>query len=80
MLGWRWTIYRMACNRGRTSQQFQRSLYTVKDIAEGKVLSAEHLRGGLALGLSPAHFEEVLGRRARQTISRGTSLAWSLLQ
>ncbi len=62
------------------SRVFRRSLFVVKDMAAGEVFSAENVRSiRPAHGLPPKYLPEVLGRRARQAIARGTPLDWKLL-
>ncbi len=62
------------------SKAFRRSLYAVKDIAAGEMLTAENVRIiRPGYGLPPKDIDRVLGRRARSLIRRGTALAWSLL-
>ncbi len=64
----------------RASLQFRRSLFAVEDIRAGEVLTAINVRCiRPAAGLHPRHLEEVLGRRARRDIARGTPLSWELL-
>jgi N-acetylneuraminate synthase len=56
---------------------FRRSLYVVKDVAAGEMLTARNLRAiRPGLGLAPKHIDAVLGRKARQAIKRGTALSW----
>jgi N-acetylneuraminate synthase len=64
----------------RKSSQFRRSLYVVKDLKAGDVLSAENLRAiRPGLGLAPKYLEVVLGRKVAQDVRRGTALAWDML-
>ena len=64
----------------RTSLVFRRSLYVVRDMAEGEPFSAENVRAiRPGLGLPPRHIDSVLSRRARQPIRRGTPLGWPLV-
>lgn len=59
---------------------FRRSLYAVKDIAKGEVLTGENVRSiRPGHGLAPKHFDAVLGRRATHAIPRGTPIQWDLL-
>lgn len=59
---------------------FRRSLYIVKDIEKGTVLSPENVRCiRPGHGLAPKHLEKVLGNRVARDVTRGTPLDWSLL-
>lgn len=60
--------------------RFRRSLYVVKDVKAGDVLTREHVRAiRPGLGLAPKHLDDVLGRRAAVDILKGTPVAWHLL-
>jgi N-acetylneuraminate synthase len=60
---------------------FRRSLYAVKDIAAGELLTDENIRSiRPGLGLAPKHLPELLGRRARCTIARGTPMSFELIE
>jgi len=62
------------------SLQFRRSLYVVKDMRAGEILTPENLRAiRPGLGLPTKHLEEVLGKAVRQDVKRGTALTWDLL-
>jgi pseudaminic acid synthase len=59
---------------------FRRSLYVVKDIKAGDVLSKENVRAiRPGLGLSTKYFDIVLGKTVSEDIMRGTPLAWRFL-
>ena len=63
-----------------TNMKFRRSLYAVRDIAEGEALSADNIRSiRPGFGLAPREYDTVIGRRARIAITRGTALSWDLL-
>jgi pseudaminic acid synthase len=65
----------------RSNMIFRRSLYAVKDIPAGEALTADNVRSiRPGYGLPPKHLPEILGRRARKTIPRGTPLAFDLLE
>ncbi|MEW9902622.1 pseudaminic acid synthase [Pseudomonas putida] len=62
------------------SRVFRRSIYASEDIAEGEVLSQVNVRIiRPGLGLPPKYFEQVIGKRARQFIKRGTPISWDLI-
>jgi pseudaminic acid synthase len=59
---------------------FRRSLYAVKDIAAGETLNEQNVRSiRPGYGLAPKHLPEILGRRARQSIARGTPMSLDLV-
>ena len=65
----------------KKSLQFRRSLYVVKDLKVGDVLTAENVRAiRPGLGLAPKFFEHVLGRKISRDVKRGTPLMWDLLR
>jgi len=62
------------------SRQFRRSLYAVADIAADEPLTRDNVRAiRPGHGLAPRHLPGVLGRRAKEAITRGTPLAWELI-
>jgi N-acetylneuraminate synthase len=64
----------------KASLQFRRSLYVVKDLKAGDTLTSENVRAiRPGLGLPPKYYEQVLGRRVKRDVARGTALAWELL-
>lgn len=57
-----------------------RSLFVVKDIKEGELLTPENIRSiRPGNGLHTMYYEEVLGKRARHDLKKGTPLAWELI-
>lgn len=60
---------------------FRRSIYAVRDIAVGEKLSADSIRViRPGHGLPPRHFDELIGKRARVAIARGTAMRWELVE
>jgi len=60
--------------------KFRRSLYFVKDMVEGEVVTADNLKSiRPGFGLSPKYYEQVLGRKVVHAVSRGTALKWEAL-
>jgi pseudaminic acid synthase len=62
------------------SRTFRRSLFVVRDVEAGEVLTADVVRSiRPGHGLPPKSLPDVLGRRARVAIERGTPLSWDLI-
>jgi pseudaminic acid synthase len=63
------------------SRQFRRSLYVTADIRAGEVFSAANLRSiRPGFGLPPKFLHQILGRRARTDLARGTPLGWDAVE
>ena len=57
-----------------------RSLFVVKDIAAGEILTPENIRSiRPGCGLHTMHYEEILGKRAKLDLKKGTPLSWELI-
>jgi len=60
---------------------FRRSLYAVKDVAAGETLTADNVRSiRPGYGLAPKYLPEILGKRARREIKRGTPMSLDLVE
>jgi len=58
----------------------RRSLYVVKDLKAGDVLTRENVRAiRPGLGLPTKYLEQVLCKAVRQDVKRGTALAWGMI-
>ena len=65
----------------QASRVFRRSLFVVKDVRAGELLTPENVRSiRPAHGLHTRHYDEVLGKRARVDIAAGTPLSWDLIE
>ena len=70
-----------ATDAERKSIVFRRSLYVVKHLKAGDVLTKDNVRAiRPGLGLPPKYLEEVLGRTLNQDVARGTALNWGLIR
>lgn len=59
---------------------FRRSLFAVKDIKMGEVITEDNVRSiRPAYGLKPKHFSELIGKRALCDIKKGTPMAFDLV-
>lgn len=62
------------------SRAFRRSLFVVENMKRGDIFGPDNVRSiRPGHGLHTRHLEEILGRRARRDIARGTPLAWDLI-
>jgi N-acetylneuraminate synthase len=65
----------------KASLQFRRSLYVVRDVKAGELLTRENVKAiRPGLGLAPRHLDEVLGRCVTRDVAKGTPLDWGLVQ
>jgi pseudaminic acid synthase len=59
---------------------YRRSLYVTADMRQGEAFSPANLRAiRPGDGLPPKHYDEVLGRKAKKPLKRGTPLSWDLV-
>jgi sialic acid synthase SpsE len=74
-----------AVTYGRTQAEsksvaFRRSLYVVRDLAPGDILTPENLRAiRPGFGLPPKYYDVLLGRKVGRAVRRGTPLSWDVL-
>lgn len=62
------------------NRSLRRSLFVVKDVREGETFTEANVRSiRPGHGLHVRYLSEVLGRRARRDIARGTPLRWELV-
>jgi len=60
--------------------KFRRSVYFVKDIGAGDVVTKQHIRRiRPGFGLSPKFENEIVGKVAKKDIKSGTATSWELL-
>jgi pseudaminic acid synthase len=64
----------------KKSIQFRRSLYIVKDLKVGDVLTKENVRAiRPGLGLPTKYLDQVLCKTVKQDVARGTALSWRMI-
>ena len=60
---------------------FRRSLYTVEDVPAGESFTEDNVRViRPGFGLKPKHMPDVIGKRAKRHVPRGTPLSWDLIE
>lgn len=63
------------------SRVFRRSLFVVQDLKAGEELTLKNVRSiRPGHGLHTRYLEQVLGKKAKKAIARGTPLAWDLIE
>jgi len=64
----------------KRSRKFARSLFVVKDIEKGEILTNYNVRSIRPnYGLAPKYLKDVLGKKAKAKIEKGTPLTWDLI-
>ncbi len=67
------------CQAESASRVFRRSIYFVRDMPAGTIVSSADIRCiRPGLGLPPKHFDELLGRRLKVPVTKGTPSSWAL--
>lgn len=62
------------------SKRYRRSLYFVRDMKEGQVITEADIRRiRPGYGLPPKYFDQLLGRAVCEDVKRGTAVQWRLL-
>lgn len=72
--------YRLTKKQERSREE-GRSLFVTEDIKKGEIFTEKNMRSiRPAFGLAPVYYEEVLGKRARCDIARGTPMEWKYIE
>jgi len=62
-------------DKQKKGKDFSRSLYVVKDVSEGEVLTENNIRSiRPGFGLHPKHYREVLGKKLKRRLEKGDRL------
>lgn len=61
--------------------KYRRSLFAVADIKKGEAFTKDNIRSiRPGFGLPPKYFEQIIGKKAKQDIKRGTPLGWEMIK
>jgi len=67
-------------DKTKKSREFSRSLFITEDIKAGEMLTENNVRSiRPGFGLHPKYYNDILGKKARIDIKKGTPLEWSLI-
>ena len=62
-------------------KDFSRSLYVVKDLKKGEVITEEHVKSiRPGFGLHPKYYNEIIGKKSSQEVERGTRMRLDFLE
>lgn len=60
--------------------KYRRSIYVVTDIKAGEIFAPIHVRSiRPGFGLKPKYYDQIIGKKAKADIKRGTALSWELI-
>jgi pseudaminic acid synthase len=75
------TIHYDGVNNESKSKKFRRSLFIVKDVKKGELLTEENIRSiRPSNGLHTRYYNEILGKTARFDLEKGTPLSWDIIK
>ncbi|WP_016834352.1 pseudaminic acid synthase [Herbaspirillum lusitanum] len=64
----------------KKSLQYRRTLYVVKDMSAGDLLSSDNVRAiRPGSGLQTKHLPQILGKAVKSAVKRGTPVSWDLI-
>ena len=64
----------------KTNKQFARSLFVVEDIKSGELFTSENVRSiRPGYGMEPKYIKEIIGKKAKIEIKRGTPLSFEMI-
>jgi pseudaminic acid synthase len=67
--------------RIQKSREFARSLFIVKDVKTGETITANNLKSiRPGYGLSPKYLNQVIGKKYKESYSKGTPLNWDMVE
>ena len=65
----------------RKAREFSRSLFVVEDMKKGEIFTEKNVKSiRPGYGLEPKYLPQILGKKARKNIKKGTPLSWDLIE
>lgn len=65
----------------KQSREDGRSLFVVEDIKKGDILTNKNVRSIRPnFGLHTMHYEEILGKKVKKDVAKGTPLSWDMME
>jgi len=64
----------------KSNREFSRSLFVVKDMDEGDIITEDNVRSiRPGFGLHPKYLKEILGKKVKKDLKKGTPLELSFI-
>ncbi len=74
-------VYYGPTHHEEVNKVFRRSLFIVKDVREGEIFTSENVRSiRPGYGLQPKYLNDIIGRRAKRDLKKGTPLQWENIE
>lgn len=68
-------------NSESKSKKFRRSLFIVEDVKKGELLTKDNVKSiRPSNGLHTRFYEQILGKKARDNLEKGTPLSWDIIE
>lgn len=65
----------------KKSKVFARSLFVVKDMKKGESITEENVRSiRPGYGMHPKYLKEIIGKKVKKDVKKGTPLSWDLIE
>lgn len=65
----------------KKSREHSRSLFVIKEVDEGETFTEDNVRSiRPGFGLETKHIKDILGKKAKNNITKGTPLNWNLIE
>ncbi len=73
------SIYSLTDKQEKTRLK-SRSLYVVKDVKEGEIITVDNIKSiRPGYGLHTMYYEEILGKKFRKSVDKGTPITWDII-
>jgi pseudaminic acid synthase len=68
-------------DRIKRSREFARSLFVVEDVKAGEIFTEKNIKSiRPGYGLHPKYLSQIIGKKSRKDIKKGTPLSWDLVE
>jgi pseudaminic acid synthase len=72
--------YKMSKSK-KKSREFSRSLFIIKDVKKGEIISNENIRSiRPGFGLHPKELANIIGKKFSENQEKGTPISWNMIQ